>query len=71
MASPPDDAAFKPGVRRDLGPLQDGATLDADAILDHHVGADCHVRANPTVGPNLGSRVLGRGKQEHDYKTRH
>ena len=58
LTLPPDDAALQPRVRVDPGPSEDGAALDADSILDHNVRPQGHVRADPAVGPNLGSGVL-------------
>ena len=58
MALPADDAALEPRVGLDVGAFENGAAFDADAILNHHVGADGHVGTDPAVGPDLGTWVL-------------
>ena len=60
MTPPADDAALEPGVTLDVRALEHGAPLDADAVLDHGVGADGHVGADAAVGADLGGGVLVR-----------
>jgi hypothetical protein len=45
-------------VRLHPGAFEDGAPLDADAVLDDHVRTDRNVGADAAVGADLGGRVL-------------
>ena len=38
--------------------LEQGAALHAHTVVDDHVGAYDHVRADPAVDPDLGRGVL-------------
>ncbi len=57
-ALPADDGRLQPAVRFDVRVAENGAALDAHAVLDHTVGADHDVRADLAVLADLGCRVL-------------
>ena len=58
VAVPPDDGRVDPAVRFDSRSAQDGAPLDADAVLYRHAGADRHVWPDAAVLANRSARVL-------------
>lgn len=59
-AVPADNGALDPGVVLDLGAREEHAALQADAVADHHVGADGDVGAYSAVLADLG-----RGVDQH------
>ena len=58
VAVPPDNGRVDPAVRFDSRSAQDGAPLDADAVLYRHAGADRHVWPDAAVLANRSARVL-------------
>ncbi len=58
LTPPSHDAAFQPTVRLDVRPLEDGAPLDADPVLDHDVRSDGDVGTHAAVSANLGRWIL-------------
>ena len=69
MASPADNAAFYPRMRRYFCTFQNGASFDANSIFNHDTRPNSNVGSNPTIFADFCTRILQIRGDNIEYGT--